>query len=98
MSQTSDRKRPEQRRPKFSVQQTVEDFTSKISRVINHTVCAKHGAHRHGQPCWWIRNDDGYPRAAICNNRAAMIYTGTPTERASMNHREYKRLQKEKTA
>lgn len=92
----TDRKGPV-RRPKFSFQQVTEDFTSKISNVVNHTLCAKHGAIRHGQPCWWLRTDNGSLLAGICNSRAGMIYTGTPSVKASTNNREFKRLQKEKS-
>lgn len=52
------------------------DFTSKIRYAIEHTLCEKHGAIRHGQPCWWIPTDGLALRAAICGNRAAKMYTG----------------------
>lgn len=84
-------------RPKFSVQQGLQDFTSKIRRVLDHTLCEKHDAVRYGQPCWWLHEDNGTLRSAVCNQRARKIFTGVPSERASMNHREYKRSQKEKT-
>jgi len=52
------------------------DFTSKIRNVVDHTLCSKHGAIRHGQPCWWITSDGLALRAAVCGQRASMIYTG----------------------
>lgn len=85
-------------RPKFSIQTVTKDFTSKIRYVVDNTLCDSHGAIRHGQPCWWIRNDSGSPRAAICDKRARKVYTGTSSERASMNKYAYNRKQKEKAA
>lgn len=80
-------------RQKFQVQKHVRDFTSKIEYVINSTPCVKH-EKRLGQPCWQMPN----MHKAICNVRAAKIFTGTPSFRASTGIREYKRSQKESAA
>lgn len=82
-------------RPKFQVQQKVQDFTSKIRYVVDNTTCKKHGAHRHGQPCWWLPSDGIGLRAAICDKRARQVYTGTPSHRASTSKFQQK---KEKNA
>jgi hypothetical protein len=84
-------------RPKFSIQKATCDFTSKIQEVIGRIVCDKHGA-RLEEPCWWLRNDRGQERAAICNTRARKIYTGTSTEKSSTSKYVYKRKQKENAA
>lgn len=74
------------RRPKFSLQKTAMDFTSKILYVVNNTLCDKHGAIRHGQPCWYIHTDGLALRAAVCGQRASKIFTGTVSE-SSFNRR-----------
>lgn len=70
----------QQPRNKFSVQQKLQDFTSKVREVVNTTVCEKHGAVRHGQPCWWLHTNSG-SLLAICNQRARKMYIGEPSER-----------------
>lgn len=97
MNKSNARQRPSHTRPKYSVQKATQDFTSKIRVVVGRIACDRHNAPI-GEPCWDVVGDTTkYFGLAICNQRASKIYTGKPTDRASMNNREYKRLQKEKT-
>lgn len=63
------------RRPKFSVQQKIMDFTSKIDRVISQTTCEDHDAGI-GQICFQIVDDGGTGRGGICGSRSRKIFTG----------------------
>lgn len=58
------------------------DFTSRILQIVNNTVCEKHGATSHGQPCWWIHSDGLALRSAICGKRASKMFTGQVSDAA----------------
>lgn len=67
-------------RPKFSMQQTTQDFTSKIRVVVDQFDCSRHDNYAPvGIPCFHLRMDsrDGY-YAGICNVRALKLYNGVP--------------------
>lgn len=81
-------------KPKFSVQQKVMDFTSKIDRVLAETSCDRHSAPTL-EPCWDISSDTTkFFGRGVCGKRAAKIYTGNITDRS----RSGKRPKKENAA
>lgn len=68
------------RRPKYSLHNKVQDFTSKIERVISQVTCEKHDAEI-GDICFHIVDDGGVGRGAICGSRSRKIFVGTSAKK-----------------
>lgn len=93
---TQDVTSTQHRRPKFSLQNSIMDFTSKIRHIMGSVVCETHQA-RVEEPCWWISTDTPILRAAICGNRASKMYTGQVSA-SSFNRRNGSLSNKNKNA
>ena len=76
-----------QRPRKFTIQNKLMDFTSKINHVLASTSCDRHSAPI-SVPCWDIESDTTkFFGKGICGRRASMIYTGTVSDTARSNKR-----------